>query len=262
LTYIGQEAFYGASSLNTITIPASATEIGNYAFDGASSLSTIYFLGNPSITIAASAFDNTPEELVAYGIIGFAPEGAHGLTFEVGVYTATYSSTGGTSVTSSRFISGGQIYLAPASPTRSGYTFAGWATTTTGAKISFPYRPVVARDVTLYAKWTRNPVKAVATVKPKVSGTAKVGKKLTAKRGTWTGYPTPTYSYQWYACSKAVKSTTTKIPSSCKKISGATKSTLKLKSSQKKKYISVLVSGTSKGTAKVSWLSKSTSKVK
>jgi uncharacterized repeat protein (TIGR02543 family) len=262
LTYIGQGAFYDASLLNTITIPASVTQIYSFAFDGASNLSTIYFLGNPSIAIADSAFDNTPEELVAYGIIGFAPEGAHGLTFEVGVYTATYSSTGGTSVTPSRFISGGQISLAPASPTRSGHTFAGWATTTTGTKISFPYRPVVTGDVTLYAKWTRNPVKAVATVKPKVSGTAKVGKKLTAKRGTWTGYPTPTYSYQWYACSKSVTSVKSKVPSTCKKISGATKSTIKLKSSQKKKYIAVLVTGTSKGTTKVAWLSKSTSKVK
>jgi hypothetical protein len=115
--------------------------------------------------------------------------------------------------------------------------------------------------ITAYAKWTRNPVKAVATVKPKISGTPKVNKTLTAKKGTWTGYPTPKITYQWYSCSKAVKSTTTRIPSTCKKISGATKSKLKLKNSQARKYISVFVSGTSAGTSKVAWLSKSTKRI-
>ncbi len=175
-------------------------------------------------------------------------------------FRVSLNSKGGSSVSASSFATGGSVSN-PASPSRSGYTFAGWSLTDGGSKLTFPYTPGTAADFTLFAKWTRNPVKAVASVKPKASGTAKVKKTLTAKKGTWTGYPTPVISYQWYSCSKAVTSTTTKIPSSCKKISGATKSTLKLKSSQKKKYISVLVSGTSKGTTKVSWLTKSSKKV-
>ena len=30
-----------------------------------------------------------------------------------------------------------------------------------------------------------------------ISGTQKVGQTLTANKGTWTGYPTPTYTYKW-----------------------------------------------------------------
>lgn len=33
---------------------------------------------------------------------------------------------------------------------------------------------------------------------PSISGTAVVGQTLSSTTGTWTGIPTPTYSYQWY----------------------------------------------------------------
>jgi uncharacterized repeat protein (TIGR02543 family) len=288
LLSIGLGAFYNAP-ISSLVVPSSVYSIEAYAFEG-TSLTSIYFLSNaaPEMDVEESPFydiDGTPKAYIKDGATGFdpvifahSPELApfpevsplgHGLQVEVGVYSVSYNNQSATTAQlggSSYYLKGASIVTIPtSSPTKIGHTFTGWYTATSGGvKVTnnsyTPPTPFGA--VTLYARWTRNPVKAVATVKPKVSGTAKVGKKLTAKRGTWTGYPTPTYSYQWYACSKAVKSTTTKIPSSCKKISGATESTLKLKSSQKKKYISVLVSGTSKGTAKVSWLSKSTKKVK
>ena len=184
------------------------------------------------------------------------------------IYTVTYSynsATGGNTVASNSFVTGDTAITLP-TPTRTGYTFAGWYSdaglTSKIADAGSSYSPTGETSaITAYAKWTRNPVKAVATAKPTISGTAKVNKTLTAKKGTWTGYPTPKITYQWYSCSKALKSTTTKIPSSCKKMTGATKSTLKLKSSLKGKYIVVVVSGTSAGTSKVAWLSKSTKRV-
>ncbi|MFT3889136.1 MAG: hypothetical protein QM713_13360 [Arachnia sp.] len=81
---------------------------------------------------------------------------------------------------------------------------------------------------------------------PKISGTAKVGKKLTAKAGTWTKGTKLTYA--WYANGKVVK--------------GKTSSTLKLTSSVKGKKITVKVTGTKSGYNKVTKTSKATAKVK
>jgi hypothetical protein len=52
------------------------------------------------------------------------------------------------------------------------------------------------------------------------------------------------------------------VPSTCKKITGATRSTLKLTSAQRGKYVTVLVTGTSAGTTRTTWLSKTTTKIK
>jgi len=123
-------------------------------------------------------------------------------------------------------------------------TAAGWEATWGG-------KPVVIADV-----------RATATVKPTVTGTSTVGKTLTAAKGTWTGYPTPTFTYQWYACTKAVTAARTTVPPTCKKITGATKSTFKLTSTQRGKYVAVLVKGTSLRTTATTWLSKTTAKVR
>ena len=40
-------------------------------------------------------------------------------------------------------------------------------------------------------------VEPVNTVAPAVTGTATVGSTLTSTTGTWTGSPTPTFTYQW-----------------------------------------------------------------
>jgi len=104
--------------------------------------------------------------------------------------------------------------------------------------------------------------RATATVKPTVRGTARVGKTLTAA-GTWTGYPAPTLTYKWYACTKAVSAARPAVPlSKCKKIKGATGSTFKLKSAQRGKYVAVFVTGTSLGTTATTWLSKTTTKIR
>jgi hypothetical protein len=105
-------------------------------------------------------------------------------------------------------------------------------------------------------------LRATAEIMPTVTGRAKVGKRLTAVKGTWTGYPTPTYSYQWYACTSVVSVVTEAVPGTCAVIKKATQSTLKLKSKQKKKYVTVLVTGASTRTAATTWLSRTTAKVK
>lgn len=85
----------------------------------------------------------------------------------------------------------------------------------------------------------------VTGTRPTVSGTAQVGKKLTAKPGTWTTGAVLTY--QWYADGKA--------------ISGATATSYTLKAAQKGKPITVKVTGKKTGYTTASQTSSKTEKV-
>ncbi|MBD3942551.1 hypothetical protein IF188_12670 [Microbacterium sp. NEAU-LLC] len=88
-------------------------------------------------------------------------------------------------------------------------------------------------------------VKTVTAATPKVSGTLAVGQKLTATTGTWTSGTT--LAYQWLRNGKA--------------ITGATKSTYSLTSTDVGTAISVKVTGTQPGFATISKTSSATLKV-
>ncbi|CAN2183788.1 Listeria/Bacterioides repeat [Candidatus Nanopelagicaceae bacterium] len=73
----------------------------------------------------------------------------------LGSFVASFDSQGGSAVEPTTFISGGTIDE-PGSPTRSGYSFAGWTESTTSTTgLSFPYSPGVDSDITLFGKWFR-----------------------------------------------------------------------------------------------------------
>ncbi len=259
VTSLGELAFGAACNLRSITIPASVRSI---AAGGFCLIYSFIFLGDAPNDINEYAFENLPNTATAYinfGATGFGRRPAQwkGLFVKNGILTVTYNVNGGSSVAAHAF---GRTIYTPTSPTRAGYTFAGWSLTNGGSLISFPHTSVDSRDTTLYAKWTKN-VKASASVKPKIAGTVKVSKTLTVNKGTWRGAPTPEYSYQWYSCSAQVKTATQTIPKNCKAVSKATKSTLVVNSALKGKYLAILVTGKSAGTTATKWLSKSTTKV-
>ncbi len=79
------------------------------------------------------------------------------------------------------------------------------------------------------------------TPQPKISGTAKVGSKLTAKPGTWAPAPVK-LSYQWLRNGKAIPK--------------ATQSTYKLAKADSRKKISVKVTGSKTGHQSVATTSK------
>ncbi|MFD8939215.1 cell surface protein [Streptomyces sp. NPDC059578] len=85
-----------------------------------------------------------------------------------------------------------------------------------------------------------------ATGSPTISGTVKVGRKLTVKPGTWTPAAT-SFGHRWYANGQA--------------ISGATKSTLTLKSAQRGKKITVRVTAKRTGHVDGAAVTKPTSSV-
>ena len=70
--------------------------------------------------------------------------------------TVTYDSQGGSAVTAGGSQTGASISAAPTAPTRTGYTFAGWSTTTTGSVVTFPFAHGQTANFTLYAIWSAN----------------------------------------------------------------------------------------------------------
>jgi uncharacterized repeat protein (TIGR02543 family) len=110
-------------------------------------------------------------------------------------YAVTYDTNGGSSVSAGSFFEAGSIASAPTAPTRTGYTFSGWASTSGGTAISFPYSPGVTNDITLYAVWAAN--SNTVTFKSNFVGggsdttqsiTTDVATSLTSNAFTRTGY--------------------------------------------------------------------------
>ena len=81
------------------------------------------------------------------------------VTPALATFTVTFNSNGGSSVSSATFVQAGSI-AQPNSPTKQGFTFAGWSTTLNDATtaVSFPFSPSVYQNLTLYALWTAIPV--------------------------------------------------------------------------------------------------------
>ena len=233
VTSIGQSAF-DANLLTSVTIPNSVTSIGESAFK----LNLL-----TSVTI--------PTSVTSIGRYAFQQNLLTTVTVGNSVTTIGDFAFSDNLLTSVTFLGnapadGGSVFDANSgltSITRP-YTATGWDSTWSGVT-------VVIADA-----------RATATVKPTVTGTSTVGKTLTAAKGTWTGYPTPTFTYQWYACTTAVSVARTTVPSTCKKITGATRSTYRLTSAQRGKYVAVFVKGTSLRTTATTWLSKTTAKVR
>jgi hypothetical protein len=71
---------------------------------------------------------------------------------------------------------------------------------------------------------------------PKVSGTAQSGNRLTGSNGTWSGSPSPSFTYKWERC--------TSKGAACKTISGQTKSTYAVVSGDTGSTLRFLVTGT------------------
>ena len=256
VTSIGMYAFY-TNLLTTVTIPDSVTSIGMSAFDA--NLLTSVTIPNSVTSIGESAFKlnlltsvTIPTSVTSIGMYAFQQNLLTTVTVGNSVTTIGDFAFSDNLLTSVTFLgnaptAGGSDVFAGnsglTSITRS-YTATDWDTTWSGV-------PVVIADA-----------RATATVKPTVTGTSTVGKSLTAAKGTWTGYPTPTLTYQWYVCTTAITVARTTVPSTCKRITGATRSTFKLTSAQRGKYVAVLVTGTSLRTTATTWLSRTTAKVR
>lgn len=154
-----------------------------------------------------------------------------------------FDSTGGSNVSAGSFQTDGQVPAAPNAPIRVGYTFIGWAASADGTVITFPYSPVATSDITLYAKWTRNPYKPELLSGAVISGTGLQSTNLNANPGTWDAFPAQSVTYQWYRCDKTVKAGLVALSkkSNCVLIAGAKKATYKVAVGDAEKFLAVMV---------------------
>jgi hypothetical protein len=65
--------------------------------------------------------------------------------------------------------------------------------------LASPLAKPIARSVTGAGSGVSTPAAPVNTVAPVTNGTTTVGSVLSCTEGTWTGTPTPAFTYQWYA---------------------------------------------------------------
>ena len=276
VTSIGGDAFF-RNSLTSLTIPNSVTSIGDYAFY-TNDLTTVT-IGSSVTSIGYGAFR---DNLLATVTIPNTVTSISGLAFDTNNLTSVTIPNSVTNIGSEAFANNSLTTVTIGnSVTSIGTEAFAYNALTSATFLGNPpeYGALVFRNNESSFAVYRNlgatgwgiilsgsPVsiidqRAAATVKPTAYGTATVGRTLTA-RGTWAGYPTPTLRYQWYVCTKVVTVARSTVPSTCKRITGATRSTYKLTSAQRGKYVAVLVTGTSLRTTATTWLSKTTTKVR
>jgi hypothetical protein len=83
----------------------------------------------------------------------------------------------------------------------------------------------------------------VNTGAPTITGTTTINATLTGAKGTWTGAPVPTYTYQWLRCTRAGAASDA-LPAGCAVIGGATRITYKLTTTDYGTYLRFKVVGT------------------
>ena len=246
LIYLGDSSFDN-NFINSISIPDSIIYINNFTFRN-----------NPLTYV------NLPNTLITIGKSAFQYTNISSLTIPKSVTQIGESAFANSTLTSLEFLGNApdlgndafnqNINLASVTVPSDA---TGFPSSLGGVSVSHTGSPLVTPTP------TPNPVLGSYKSGMKITGTAKVNKTLTAKPGAWTGTAPITYSYQWYTCSKAVASSAKigKLPTGCKVISGATKSTLKLALKQKKAYVAVLITA-SNSAGKVKVLSASVGAVK
>jgi uncharacterized repeat protein (TIGR02543 family) len=105
---------------------------------------------------------NSPTRLDGYYMVALDASTTLTAIWTQATYSVNFNSQRGASVSSSTFSSTVSI-TRPSDPTRTGYKFKGWSTTSSGAAIGFPYEPSVLTDTTLYAQWEQKSLVGINT---------------------------------------------------------------------------------------------------
>lgn len=119
-------------------------------------------------------------------------------------YTVTLNANGGTVSPSKITVTKGSTYGTLPTPTRAGYKFLGWYTSSSGGtQITSSAKVTITKNQTLYARWQQSPQYTV-TFNANGGSVSTSSKKVT-KDATYGTLPTPTrsgYSFTgWYTAS-------------------------------------------------------------
>jgi hypothetical protein len=200
--------------------------------------------GNFNVTVAISG---PPEYVSGAGLSGDAPSGST-LTATAGTWTGSPAPSFGyvwercTSSNVCTDISPSDVTVSP-DTTSSTYV-------TTSADVGDTIQVVIT--ATNGASGGSGPITVgpsatvtgppANTVAPTITGTAQVSQSLSVNsNGTWTGYPAPSYTYQWQDCASA---TPAADPSACANITGAQSSSYVLAETDAGSFVRVVVTAT------------------
>ncbi|MBJ7489961.1 MAG: InlB B-repeat-containing protein, partial [Ilumatobacteraceae bacterium] len=131
------------SSVSTGAITYSSSNPAVAAINSTSGLITVLSGGTTTITAEQAATSNYNSSTVSTTLT------------VLNALIVTTDEQGGSAINNVFTPTGGLISSSPGTPTRSGYTFNGWFTASSGGSaLSFPYTHNQTADFTLYAQWT------------------------------------------------------------------------------------------------------------
>ena len=164
VTSIGWGAFWSCG-LTSVTIPATVTSVGANAFYLCKAMSDVYCHPDPDSLTWGDASDSFKSDgstkihvkvaqLSDYeSKFGSAVNGT--FVGDLDIFTVTFDANGGSVSPTTRSVVGGETVGDLPTPTRSGYTFAGWFTAESGGT-QISAATTVTANVTYYAHWTAN----------------------------------------------------------------------------------------------------------
>ena len=117
--------------------------------------------------------------------------------------TVTFNANGGSVSTSSKSVTYNSTYGELPTPTRTGYTFSGWYTASSGgSKVTSSTKVETTSTHTLYARWT---AKTITVTFNANGGSVSTSSKSVTYNSTYGSLPTPTRDYYtfdgWYTAS-------------------------------------------------------------
>ncbi len=189
-TYTGQ---WGLNSTDR-AFDSSTSYIGSSTSASSCWLRSGYSSGNSTVFLVYSSGKSSYGDV--YGINGVRPAAHLSLTSIASFFskTVTFNSNGGSSCASIK-VDAGSPYVTLPTPTKTGYTFAGWYKSSDLSGNAVSTSDIVTTDHTLYAKWTAytyyieyNGNNATSGNMSVSTHTYDIAKALTTNTYTRTGY--------------------------------------------------------------------------